>query len=72
MRNYMTRNNTNKNECICGVPRKEKEVVLNGIPIKALVCPKCGYTIFSGEELQSYFDKMRLNKIQMLGSVRRG
>lgn len=56
------RNNTDQEECNCGVPREEKEVVLNGIPIKALVCPKCGYTIYSGEELQTYFDKMRLNR----------
>jgi len=56
------RNNTNQDECICGVPREEKEVVLNGIPVKALVCPKCGYTIYSGEELQTYFDKIRLNR----------
>lgn len=51
-------NNTNQDECSCGVPREEKEVVLNGIPVKALVCPKCGYTIYSGEDLQTYFDKM--------------
>lgn len=57
----MARHNTD-DECICGVPRKEKEVVLNGIPVKALVCPKCDYTIFSGKELQSYFDKVRLNR----------
>lgn len=56
------RNNTNQSECSCGVPREEKEVVLNGIPVKALVCPKCGYTIYSGAELQTYFDKLHLNR----------
>ena len=42
----MMRNNTNQDECICRVPREEKEVILNGIPVKALVCPKCGYAIY--------------------------
>ncbi|MCE8428010.1 MAG: hypothetical protein J5U19_06460 [Candidatus Methanoperedens sp.] len=57
----MMRNNINQDECRCGIPREEKEVVLNGIPVKAFVCPKCGYTIYSGE-LQTYFDKLRLKR----------
>jgi len=54
--------NKNQDECGCALPREEKEIVLNGIPVKALVCPKCGYTIYSGEELQTYFDKMRARR----------
>ena len=54
-------NNANQEECNCLVSREEIDVIINGNPIKAIVCPKCGYMIYSGEKLQIYFDKMRLS-----------
>jgi len=55
-------NNDNQEECNCIVSREERDVIINGNLIKAIVCPMCGYMIYSGEQLQIYFDKMHLSR----------
>jgi hypothetical protein len=55
-------NNANQEECNCIVSREERDVNINGNLIKAIVCPKCGYMIYSGEQLQIYFEKLRSSR----------